>query len=94
MPFAADTAGTLAGRPARRRRPTDAWSASTPAAAEPAARRLPDDLLARALPDPPTDTPARSLLASRAHDRAVDEADSLDVDTPEALAAARHRLAT
>ena len=47
-----------------------------------------------ALPDPPADAPARSLLALAHTTVAVDDADALDVDTPEALAAARHRLAT
>ena len=47
-----------------------------------------------ALPDPPADAPARSLLALAHTTVPVDDADALDVDTPEALAAARHRLAT
>ncbi len=46
-----------------------------------------------AVPDPPTNAAARSLLAVTHSRLPVAAADALDVDTPEALAAARHRLA-
>ena len=42
-----------------------------------------------ALPHPPANAPARSLLAVPHTTVPVEEGDSLDVDTPEALAAAR-----
>lgn len=94
MPFAADTAGTLATA-LRDDSTTDAVVGVD-------AGGRPNPLLAayrtasvrEALPDPPADAPARSLLALAHTTVAVDDADALDVDTPEALAAARHRLAT
>jgi molybdopterin-guanine dinucleotide biosynthesis protein A len=46
------------------------------------------------LPDPPRGRPARALLDLTHTLLAVSEEAVLDVDTPEALAAARHRLAT
>ena len=46
------------------------------------------------LPLPPEGQPARSLLAVTHTTLDVPEEDALDVDTPEALEAARHRLAT
>jgi molybdenum cofactor guanylyltransferase len=46
-----------------------------------------------ALPELPANTAARSLLAMTHTRLPVADADALDVDTPEALAAARHRLA-
>jgi molybdopterin-guanine dinucleotide biosynthesis protein A len=52
------------------------------------------DALRAALPWPPEGQPARSLLAVAHTTLDVPEEDALDVDTPEALEAARHRLAT
>jgi molybdopterin-guanine dinucleotide biosynthesis protein A len=46
-----------------------------------------------AVPAPPVNAAARSLLAVTHSRLPVAAADALDVDTPEALAAARHRLA-
>jgi molybdopterin-guanine dinucleotide biosynthesis protein A len=94
MPFAADSAGTLVS--------TLRADAATDAVVADDADGRPNPLLAayrtaalrHALPDPPANAPARSLLAVAHTTRPVDEAESLDVDTPEALAAARHRLAT
>jgi molybdopterin-guanine dinucleotide biosynthesis protein A len=48
--------------------------------------------LAAALPDPTQGVPARALLAVTHCAHLVPEEESLDVDTPEALADARHRL--
>lgn len=94
MPFAADTAARLAT--------TLRADAATDAVVAVDAGERPNPLLAAyrtaalrgALPNPPANAPARSLLAVAHTTVPVDEADSLDVDTPEALAAARHRLAT
>ena len=94
MPFAADPAGTLVS--------TLGADATADAVVAVDAGDRPNPLLAAyrtealrgALPDPPANAPARSLLAVAHTTLRVDEADSLDVDTPEALAAARHRLAT
>jgi molybdopterin-guanine dinucleotide biosynthesis protein A len=52
------------------------------------------EVLRAALPLPPEGQPARSLLAVAHTTLPVPEEDTLDVDTPEALEAARHRLAT
>jgi molybdopterin-guanine dinucleotide biosynthesis protein A len=52
------------------------------------------EALRAALPLPPAGQPARSLLAVAHTTLEVPEEDALDVDTPEALEAARHRLAT
>lgn len=52
------------------------------------------EALRAALPLPPEGQPARSLLAVAYTTLDVPEEDALDVDTPEALEAARHRLAT
>ncbi len=94
MPFAADAAVRLAT--------TLRADAATDAVVAVDAVDRPNPLLAAyrtvalrgALPDPPANAPARSLLAVTHTTLPLDEADSLDVDTPEALAAARHRLAT
>jgi molybdopterin-guanine dinucleotide biosynthesis protein A len=51
------------------------------------------DAVRAALPLPPDGQPARSLLAVAHATLVVPEEDALDVDTPEALEAARHRLA-
>jgi CTP:molybdopterin cytidylyltransferase MocA len=51
-------------------------------------------VLRAALPLPPEGQPAHSLLAVAHTTLPVPEEDTLDVDTPEALEAARHRLAT
>ena len=94
MPFAAGSAGTLVS--------TLQAEAATDAVVAVDAGGRPNPLLAayrtealrRVLPNPPANAPARSLLTIAQTTLPVDEADSLDVDTPEALAAARHRLAT
>jgi molybdopterin-guanine dinucleotide biosynthesis protein A len=49
--------------------------------------------LRHALPDPPANAAARTLLVVDHARLPVAAEESLDVDTPEALAAARHRLA-
>jgi molybdenum cofactor guanylyltransferase len=93
MPFAAGTAARLA-----------AALDDDPAVAAVVATDLdgrPNPLLAAyrtaalrdAVPDLPANTAARSLLAVTHTRLPVAAADALDVDTPEALAAARHRLA-
>jgi molybdopterin-guanine dinucleotide biosynthesis protein A len=48
--------------------------------------------LSAALPHPPANAPARSLLAVAHTTVPIEDRDSLDVDTPEALAQARHRV--
>lgn len=48
--------------------------------------------LRNALPHPPANAPARSLLAVTHTTVPIEDRDSLDVDTPEALAEARHRV--
>jgi molybdopterin-guanine dinucleotide biosynthesis protein A len=48
--------------------------------------------LRAALPIPPDHAPARTLLAVAHRNLPVTAEDGMDVDTPEALAAARHRL--
>ena len=94
MPFAGDTGGTLAT--ALRDDPTTDAVVAVDAGGRPnpllAAYRT--AALRAALPHPPANAPARSLLAVPHIMLSVDEADALDVDTPEELAAARHRLAT
>ena len=94
MPFAAHPAGSLVS--------TLQGDAASDAVVAVDAGGRPNPLLAAfrtaslngALPNPPANAPARSLLAVAHTTLPVDEADSLDVDTPEALAVARHRLAT
>jgi molybdopterin-guanine dinucleotide biosynthesis protein A len=92
MPFAADSATRLAA--ALQDDPTT----DAVVAADPGER--PNPLLAAyrtgalraVLPNPPKDAPARSLLVVAHTTLPVPTADSLDVDTPEALAEARHRV--
>jgi CTP:molybdopterin cytidylyltransferase MocA len=94
MPYAADIAGRLAST-LRADAATDGVVAvDTGGRPNPLLAAYRTAALRHALPDPPADAPARSLLAVAHTTLPVDEADSLDVDTPEALAAARHRLAT
>jgi molybdopterin-guanine dinucleotide biosynthesis protein A len=94
MPFAADTAGRLAST-LRADAATDGVVAvDTGGRPNPLLAAYRTAALRAELPDPPANAPARSLLAVAHTTLPVDEADSLDVDTPEALAAARHRLAT
>lgn len=93
MPFAAETATRLAAAL------DDDPAVDAVVAIDPDGR--PNPLLAAyrtaalrdALPDPPADAAARSLLEVTHTRLPVAAADAVDVDTPEALAAARHRLA-
>ncbi|HVD27750.1 MAG TPA: NTP transferase domain-containing protein [Mycobacteriales bacterium] len=88
MPFAAGTAARLAAL-LQVDRTTDAVVAVDPSRrANPLLAAYRSAALRAALPHPPANAPARSLLAVPHIMVSVDEADSLDVDTPEALAAA------
>jgi molybdopterin-guanine dinucleotide biosynthesis protein A len=94
MPFAADAAATLVAS-LRADAATDAVVAvDGEGRSNPLLAAYRTAALRGALPDPPLDAPARSMLVLPHTTSVVDEADALDVDTPEALAAARHRLAT
>jgi molybdopterin-guanine dinucleotide biosynthesis protein A len=92
MPFAAGAATRLAATL------HDDPTTDAVVAADPGGR--PNPLLAAyratalrdALPHPPANAAARSLLAVAHATAPVGERDSLDVDTPEALAAARRRV--
>ena len=92
MPFAAGAATHLAAAL------HDDATTDAVVAADPGGR--PNPLLAAyratalrdALPHPPENAPARSLLVVAHTTVRIEESDSLDVDTPEALAEARHRV--
>jgi molybdopterin-guanine dinucleotide biosynthesis protein A len=89
MPFAAGPAARLAAL-LQVDPTTDAVVAVDPSGrANPLLAAYRTAALRAALPHPPANAPARSLLAVPHIMVSVDEADSLDVDTPEALAAAR-----
>ncbi|MEP6650768.1 MAG: NTP transferase domain-containing protein [Lapillicoccus sp.] len=94
MPFAAPPALRLAA--ALRDLPaTEAVVASDPGGrANPLLAAYRTSSLRAALPQPLDDAPARSLLALAHTTLPVSAEDSLDVDTPEALETARHRVAT
>lgn len=94
MPFAGPSAirlvGVLNGDAT-----TDAVAARDPSGrTNPLLAAYRTDALRAALPAPPAGQPARSLLVMAHATLDVSEVDALDVDTPEALEAARHRLAT
>ena len=93
MPFAATAATRLAAT--LQATATDAAVAADPDGhANPLLAAYRTTAVKGALPHPPANVAARSLLAVAHITVPVDEAESHDVDTPEALAAARHRLAT
>jgi molybdenum cofactor guanylyltransferase len=93
MPFAGPAAVRLAG--ALRDDPaTDAVVALDHDQPNPLLAAYRTARLRQVLPDPAHDRPARSLLALTHILLALDDEALMDVDTPEALEAVRHRLAT
>ncbi|HEU5000655.1 MAG TPA: NTP transferase domain-containing protein [Lapillicoccus sp.] len=93
LPFAGPAAVGLVE--ALRRDPaTDAVAAVDHSRPNPLLAAYRSARLRAVLPDPPGGRPARALLDLTHSLLAVPDETVLDVDTPEALAAARHRLAT
>jgi molybdenum cofactor guanylyltransferase len=93
MPFAGTAAVGLVE--ALRRDPaTDAVAAVDHDQPNPLLAAYRSDRLREVLPDPARGRPAHAMLALTHTLLAVPDEAVLDVDTPEALAAARHRLAT
>jgi molybdenum cofactor guanylyltransferase len=92
MPFAAGTAARLAAALDDDRVVAAVVTADGDGRLNPLLAAYRTAALRDAVPDPPANAAARSFLKVTHTLLPVADADALDVDTPQALAAARHRL--